>query len=150
MPTLVSTAQAVSYKRDYVSAHVIQTDLPPTDNASYVIPLVPPAQMVPTNTVDLVHLDSSNWDLTNVSEPAQLPIMLRMEFVPHVQRDVLLVQMLTIAPHAQLDCSSKVLLVKPHVTMDTSTLPVFARDALKDAQHALHTINAPHVLMDSF
>ena len=58
MPILVSTAQVVSYKREFVLAHATQTDLLPTDNVNYVIQLVPLALMVPTNIVDHAHPDS--------------------------------------------------------------------------------------------
>lgn len=84
-----------------------------------------------------------------MSEHAQLPIMLIMEPVLHALRDVPFVPMPILAPLALLDCTSKVLFVKSHVMMDTSTLVEFARDAHKDVQPALHMINVPHVLMDS-
>ena len=84
-----------------------------------------------------------------MSEAALLLTMPTMEHVLHALRDVPLVPMLILAVLVQLECTSKELFAKLHATTDTSTSPEFARDALQDAQHALHMINAHHAQMDS-
>ena len=148
-PILVSTAQAVSYKRVLVLLHATQIDTLPTDNVNYVTMLVPPAQMEPAHLAQLVQLDSSNTLPTNVLELAQQDTLEITEFAPHVQVDALHAQMPIPATLVLADRISRELFAKPHAITDTSALEEFARNVPQDAQHAQLLINANHAQMDS-